>query len=37
VTPVVEIDGARIGSGQPGAATMRLREIYIAESRRTAI
>ena len=37
VTPVVAIDGVAIGTGQPGAATLRLREIYIAESRRTAI
>ncbi len=36
VTPVVEIDGARIGDGQPGSVTRRLREIYLAESRRRA-
>lgn len=33
VTPVVEIDGEPIGSGRPGEATARLREIYIARSR----
>ncbi len=37
VTPVVEIDGAKIGSGTPGKLAPRLREIYIAEMRKTAI
>lgn len=37
VTPVVEIDGAPIGTGAPGPIAARLREIYIEESRRTAI
>ena len=37
VTPVVEIDGTPIGNGTPGPATKRLREIYIAESRKTSI
>ena len=37
VTPVVEIDGATIGDGTPGPVTRRLREIYLAESRRRAI
>jgi D-alanine transaminase len=36
VTPVVEIDGARLGDGMPGPVTRRLREIYLAESRRRA-
>jgi D-alanine transaminase len=36
VTPVVEIDGVRLGDGRPGPVTTRLREIYIAESRRAA-
>jgi D-alanine transaminase len=36
VTPVVEIDGKPIGDGRPGPVTRRLREIYIAESRRRA-
>jgi D-alanine transaminase len=30
VMPVVEIDGRKIGGGQPGPVTRRLREIYIA-------
>ncbi|MDN5787022.1 D-amino-acid transaminase [Pseudorhodobacter sp.] len=37
VTPVVEIDGAAIGTGKPGAVAKRLREIYLDESRKTAI
>lgn len=37
VMPVVQIDGARIGSGRPGPLTQRLREIYVDEARRTAI
>jgi D-alanine transaminase len=37
VMPVVEIDGVPVGDGHPGPVTMRLREIYIAEARRTAI
>ena len=37
VTPVVEIDGATIGSGRPGPVTRRLREIYLSESRKQAI
>lgn len=36
VTPVVEVDGARIGDGRPGPVTRRLREIYLAESRKRA-
>ncbi|MGL5363887.1 MAG: D-amino-acid transaminase [Bosea sp. (in: a-proteobacteria)] len=32
VMPIVEIDGRRIGGGQPGPAARRLREIYIAEA-----
>jgi D-alanine transaminase len=36
VTPVVEIDGVRIGDGRPGPVTARLRELYLAESRRRA-
>jgi D-alanine transaminase len=36
VTPVVEIDGVRIGDGQPGPVARRLREIYLAESRAQA-
>jgi D-alanine transaminase len=37
VTPVVEIDGVAIGSGKPGQVAPRLREIYIEESRKSAI
>ncbi|WP_340109677.1 D-amino-acid transaminase [Pikeienuella sp. HZG-20] len=37
VTPVVEIDGAPIGGGAPGPIAARLREVYIDESRKTAI
>ncbi len=37
VTPVVEIDGAKIGAGTPGTVAPRLREIYFEESRKTAI
>ena len=35
--PVVEIDGAVLGDGTPGRVALRLREIYIDESRKTAI
>ncbi|WP_444667361.1 D-amino-acid transaminase [Cereibacter changlensis] len=37
VLPVVEIDGASIGSGKPGPVAARLREIYLDESRKTAV
>lgn len=37
VMPVVEIDGAAIGEGTPGAVATRLREIYLEESRKVAI
>ena len=37
VMPVVEIDGATLGDGRPGPVARRLREIYLAESRRRAI
>ena len=37
VTPVVEIDGVELGDGKPGPLAARLRELYIAESRRTAV
>ncbi len=33
VMPVVEIDGARIGGGQPGPITRKLREMYIDDAR----
>lgn len=37
VMPVVEIDGVVLGAGAPGPVARRLREIYIEESRKTAI
>ena len=37
VMPVVDIDGAALGAGTPGPLAMRLREIYIEESRKAAI
>jgi D-alanine transaminase len=37
VMPVVQIDGAPIGAGTPGALTRRMREIYIEEMRKAAI
>ena len=37
VMPVVEIDGAKLGSGKPGPIAARLREIYIEESRKAAV
>lgn len=37
VTPVVQIDGAKIGDGKPGARTTRLREIYLDESLKKAV
>jgi D-alanine transaminase len=33
---VVEIDGRPVGDGRPGPLTRRLRELYVAESRRLA-
>jgi D-alanine transaminase len=37
VMPVVEIDGATLGAGRPGPVSVRLREIYLEESIRTAV
>ncbi|MBU2958059.1 D-amino-acid transaminase [Paracoccus sp. 1_MG-2023] len=37
VMPVVEIDGAKIGSGTPGPVAARLREIYLEESRKLGV
>ncbi|MGZ9809367.1 D-amino-acid transaminase [Pseudoroseicyclus sp. H15] len=37
VMPVIEIDGTAIGSGTVGPVATRLREIYLAESLKTAI
>jgi len=37
VLPVVEIDGVALSGGTPGPVAGRLREIYLEESRRSAI
>ena len=37
VMPVVEVDGAAIGTGKPGQVAARLREIYIEEMRKAAV
>ncbi len=37
VMPVVEIDGTALGDGTPGPVAARLREIYLEESRKTAV
>lgn len=37
VTPVVEIDGAVVGEGKPGRVAGRLHELYLEESRKTAV
>lgn len=37
VMPVVELDGATIGSGKPGPVSARLREIYIEEMLKAAL
>lgn len=37
VTPVVAVDGVKVGEGAPGPVAARLREIYIEESRKSAI
>ncbi len=37
IMPVVEIDGVKLGDGTPGKVAPRLREIYLEESRKTAI
>ena len=37
VMPVVEIDGRALGGGVPGPVAMRLREIYLEESRAAAV
>jgi D-alanine transaminase len=37
VMPVVEVDGVTLGDGTPGPISQRLREIYLEESRKTAI
>ncbi|MDJ0824761.1 MAG: D-amino-acid transaminase [Rhodobacter sp.] len=37
VMPVVEIDGHPLGDGSPGPVATRLREIYLDESRKSAV
>ncbi|WP_435256777.1 D-amino-acid transaminase [Thioclava sp. FR2] len=37
VMPVVEIDGAKVGSGTPGNVATRMREIYLDETRKAAL
>lgn len=37
VMPVVELDGDQIGNGEPGPVALRLREIYLEESRAKAV
>ena len=36
VMPVVEVDGAQVGTGEPGPVMARLREIYLEESLKKA-
>ena len=37
VLPVVSIDGQALGNGTPGPVARRLRELYLAESRKAAL
>ena len=37
VMPVVEVDGAPIGTGTVGRVATRLREIYLEEMRKAAV
>ena len=37
VTPVVSINGRKVGSGEPGPVAKRLRELYIAGARHDAV
>ncbi len=37
VMPVVEVDGEKVGDGRPGPVAIRLREIYLEESRAKAV
>lgn len=37
VCPVIEVDGKPVGEGRPGPVARRLREIYVAHARETAI
>jgi len=37
LTPVVSIDGARIGEGKPGPLTLKLRELYLRQAMEQAV
>ena len=37
VMPVVEVDGAAVGTGKPGHVAARMREIYLDEMRKAAL
>jgi D-alanine transaminase len=37
LTPVTAIDGERIGDGQPGPVTLRLRDLYVRRARERAV
>ncbi len=37
LTPVVKVDEATVGDGQPGPVTLRLRALYLDQARREAI
>ena len=37
VCAVIEIDGVTLGDGKPGPVARRLREIYLASARATAV
>ncbi|WP_424942544.1 D-amino-acid transaminase [Aliiroseovarius crassostreae] len=37
VMPVVEVDGVKVGTGEPGPVMARLREIYLDESLKKAV
>jgi D-alanine transaminase len=35
VLPIVEIDGVKIGNGQPGPMARKFRALYIEEARKS--
>lgn len=37
VTPIVQVDGVKLGDGKPGPVAMRLRHAYIARAREKAV
>ena len=37
VTPVVQVDGVKLGDGKPGPVAMKLRGAYIARAREKAV